>query len=139
MTKYQPRNDLVLVLPDDAEKMRGTLIIPESAVKLPTRGTVVAVGPGYIISDGSRQPLDIKEHDRIDFAFGPGTQSRDIDGVMHFLMRETDVVAIVTQEPIPEVLPPTADEAGVEDPPDDPGVSVHDRPTNPARLIIAAR
>lgn len=103
MTSFQPRNDLVLIQPDEAAKMRGRLHVPSAYVHVPTRGTVIAVGPGYLLADGTRAAPDLGVGDRVEFALQPGDAIRMLDGCEHFLLKETQVLAIVADEPLPDV------------------------------------
>jgi chaperonin GroES len=116
MTKLHPRNNHVLLLPDEGEKMKGKLYIPESAVVIPTRGTIMAVGPGYLLADGTRSEMDLREGDRVEFHAGPGHPIREIDGEVYFILREDEVICKVTDEPIPEMAMPDEPEEPVVDP-----------------------
>jgi len=116
MTTLLPRNNHVLILPDEGEAMRGKLFIPESAVKIPTRGTVVAVGPGYLLEDGTRGKMDLEVDDRVEFHAGPGHPIREVEGMMHFILKEEEVIAKVIGEPPAEMaLPGDGDADGDTD------------------------
>jgi co-chaperonin GroES (HSP10) len=46
--KIHPLEDRAVILPtEEAESMRGPLYIPDTAKEKPTRGEVIAVGPGF--------------------------------------------------------------------------------------------
>lgn len=110
MTKYHPRNTQVLVLPDGGKTKDRGLIVPEAYVKIPSVGTAVEVGPGFILENGERGKLDLEPNTRVDFILHAGTQAREIDGVLHYLMPESDILAIITDEPIPEPVMPGDEE-----------------------------
>lgn len=118
MTDFHPRNDYVLVIPDESERMKGKLYLPESAVKRPTRGTVVAVGPGYLLADGTRSAMDLKPDDRVEFVMQHGQPFVDLDGEPHLVFKEVEVLGTLTGEPDPEMLDPDAD-ADADDTGDD--------------------
>ena len=94
-TKVQPLQDRVLVKRLDAEEEKvGGIIIPDTAKEKPQEGEVVAVGPGKVTDDGKRQPLGVKEGDKILFAKYAGTEVK-IDGEDLLVMREDDVLAVL--------------------------------------------
>jgi chaperonin GroES len=109
MTTFHPRNDNVLVLPDDAKTMQGYLYLPPTAAQ-PTRGTVIAVGPGYLLADGTRSDVELTPGDRIEFQVPQGHPIVDVDGQAHFVLKEIDIIAVVTDEPPAEVCMPDGEE-----------------------------
>ena len=80
----------------EEEKTKGGIIIPDSAKEKPIEGLVVAVGSGKTLDDGSLRKVDLKEGDRILFGKYSGTEVK-IDGEEHVLLREDDVLAVVTK------------------------------------------
>ena len=94
-TKVQPLQDRILVKRLDAEEEKvGGIIIPDTAKEKPQEGEVVAVGPGKVTDDGKRQPVGVKEGDKIIFAKYAGTEVK-IDGEDLLVMREDDVLAVL--------------------------------------------
>ena len=66
--KFKPLKDRVLVkYSEEAEKSSGGLYIPDTAKEKPTKGEVIAVGPGRITDDGKLQKMDIKTGDTVLF------------------------------------------------------------------------
>jgi len=66
--KIRPLQDRVIVRRvKEEEKTKGGLFIPDTAKEKPIEGTVVAVGNGKVLEDGSVRKLDIKQGDRILF------------------------------------------------------------------------
>ena len=56
--KVRPLADRILVKREDAsETVRGGIIIPDTAKEKPQEGKVVAVGPGRIDEDGTKDRL----------------------------------------------------------------------------------
>lgn len=108
MTTIIPRNDNVLVRPDDAEKMRGTLHLPASAIHHKTRGSVVAVGPGVKMTDGTWMPLDLEIDARVEFNRNAHLAVIDFDGIDHFMFHESAILAVVGDEPQPEISMPAS-------------------------------
>lgn len=94
----KPLNDRVLVKRlESEEKTAGGLYIPDTAKEKPSRGEVVAVGPGKHTDDGKLIPMSVKAGDTVLFNKYAGTEVK-LDGVEHLVMREDDILAIITGE-----------------------------------------
>lgn len=91
----KPLNDRVLVkrLESD-EKTAGGLYIPDTAKEKPSKGEVVAAGPGKTADDGKKIPMTVKAGDTVLFNKYAGTEIK-LDGVEHLVMREDDILAII--------------------------------------------
>jgi len=93
--KLKPLNDRVLVKRlESEEKTAGGLYIPDTAKEKPSRGKVVAAGPGKLADDGKRAALAVKAGDLVLFNKYAGTEI-SIDGEEHLVMREDDILAII--------------------------------------------
>jgi len=93
--KVRPLHDRILVKRiEDEETKEGTIIIPDTAKEKPQEGKVVSAGSGKILEDGKRQPLEVKEGDRILFGKYAGTEVK-INGEELLMMREDDVLGII--------------------------------------------
>lgn len=96
--KVTPLADRVLVKRVDSEaKTKGGLFIPDSAKEKPAEGLVLAVGSGKALDDGSRAELVVKEGDRVLFGKYSGTEIK-IEGVEHLILREDDILGIVSED-----------------------------------------
>ncbi len=94
--KIRPLNDRVLVSRlEEEQKTSGGIIIPETAKEKPQEGKVIAVGPGKVDEDGKRIGMDVKVGDRILFGKYSGNEVK-IDGVEHLIMREEDILAVLS-------------------------------------------
>ena len=94
--KVQPLADRVVVQPaSEGEEMRGGLYIPDTAKEKPSQGTIVAVGPGRLSEDGTRLELDVKVGDKVLYGKYSGTDVT-LDGAEYLILRETDVLAIIS-------------------------------------------
>jgi chaperonin GroES len=92
--KIRPLNDRVLVRRKDEEtKTAGGIVLPDSAQEKPMQGTVIAVGNGKVISDGSVRALDVKVNDVVLFGKYAGTEIK-VNGEELLMMREEDILAI---------------------------------------------
>ena len=66
--KIKPLYDRIMVKIDNPEeKTEGGIILPEGSQEKPQQGTVVSVGHGRLLEDGTVKPLDIKEGDVVLF------------------------------------------------------------------------
>ena len=94
-TKIQPLSDRVVVKPlDEAEQMKGSIYIPDTAKEKPSQGEVVAVGPGKVSDEGARLEMDVSVGDKILYGKYSGTDIT-LDGEEYLILRESDVLAIV--------------------------------------------
>lgn len=95
--KIRPLQDRVLVkrVPE-AEKTKGGIIIPDTAKEKPIEGKVVAVGNGKVQEDGTVRKLDVQVDDTVLFGKYGGTEVQ-IDGEEHLILREEDILGVVTK------------------------------------------
>ena len=93
--KLKPLNDRVLVKRLEGEdKTAGGLYIPDTAKEKPSKGEVVAVGPGKTADDGKAIAMTVKAGDKVLFNKYAGTEIK-LDGVEHLVMREDDILAVI--------------------------------------------
>ena len=93
--KLKPLNDRVLVKRlESEEKTAGGLFIPDTAKEKPSKGQVVAVGPGKYGDDGKRMAMAVKKGDTVLFSKYSGTEVK-LDGEDHLVLREDDILAII--------------------------------------------
>src|SRR3990170_8490484 len=91
----QPLGDKVVVERDEMEeKTKGGIYIPDAAKDKPTRGTIIAVGTGKVLDDGTRGEMQVKKGDRILFtSYAP--EQINIGDDEYLLMSETDILAVI--------------------------------------------
>jgi len=91
----QPLGDKVVVARDESEDVTaGGIVLPDSAQDKPSRGTIVAVGTGKLLDDGSRGEMQVKKGNRILFSsYAPETIN--IDDEEFLLMSESDILAVI--------------------------------------------
>ena len=93
--KLMPLTDRVLVKRlESEEKTAGGLYIPDTAKEKPSKGEVVAAGPGKTADAGKRIAMAVKAGDVELFNKYAGTEVK-LDGVEHLVMREDDILAII--------------------------------------------
>jgi len=94
-TKVKPLYDRVLIKRvENEEKVRGGIIIPDTAKEKPMEGKVIAVGTGKLDDNGKRIPLEVKVGDRILFGKYAGTEIK-IDDEEHIILPEHEILGIV--------------------------------------------
>ena len=94
-TTFTPLHDRILVRRiEEAETVRGGIIIPDSAKEKPQEGKVIAAGKGKSNDEGKIFPLDVKAGDSVLFGKYAGTEIK-IDGEEFLIMREEEILGIV--------------------------------------------
>jgi len=96
--KARPLHDrVVLKRIEEKETVKGGIIIPDTAKEKPMEGQVIAAGPGKILEDGKRSPMDVKAGDRVLFGKYAGTEIK-IDDEDYVIMREEEILAVLQKE-----------------------------------------
>ena len=91
----QPLGDRLIVeaLEEEATTASG-IVLPDTAVEKPQRGSVMAVGPGGRDEDGEYIPMDVEVGDEIIYSKYGGTEVKvGADDLL--ILRESDVLAKV--------------------------------------------
>lgn len=90
--KLKPLGDRVIIKPLEKEEVsRGGIILPDTAKEKPQEGEVIAVGPGKLLDDGTRVPLEVKVGDIVIFAKYGGTEIKLNDEKV-LIMHESDIM-----------------------------------------------
>ena len=97
MIALRPLGDRVIVKPlAREEKTKAGIYLPDTASKeKPMEGTVIAVGPGRLMDDGRRTPIDVKAGDRIVFAKYAGTEFKTENDEEYLIISEKDIMAVI--------------------------------------------
>src|SRR5947199_6823629 len=89
--KLRPLQDRVIVRQSSAEeKTASGIVLPDSAKEKPTKGKVIAVGPGKLDDNGRPMELGLRVGDTVYYGKYSGTEV-EIDGDKLVILRETDV------------------------------------------------
>ena len=92
-SKIRPLDDRVVVKPVEAEeRTAGGIVLPDAAQDKPQRGEVVAVGDGYVKSDGEKVALTVQDGDKVIFSSYAGEEIQIGDEEL-LLLRESDILA----------------------------------------------
>jgi chaperonin GroES len=96
--KVKPLGDRIVIRRFEAdEKTAGGILLPDSAKNKPQKGKVLAIGPGKMLKDGTRRPLQVKEGDTVLFTNWAGDEFKQSHGDNILLMREEDVLAVLKE------------------------------------------
>ncbi len=95
--KLKPLGDRVIVRAIEEEETTASgLVLPDTAKEKPQKGKVIAVGDGKWDEDGEKRvPLDVSVDDEVLYSKYGGTEIK-VDGEDLLVLRESDVLAIVT-------------------------------------------
>ena len=93
--KLQPLGDRVVVEREEGEsRTAGGIVLPDSAKDKPSRGTIISIGSGRLLDDGTRSKMQVKAGDRVLFTSYAGETFRVGDDEL-LLMREDDILAVL--------------------------------------------
>ena len=91
----RPLGDRVVVKPTPTEeKTKSGIVLPDTAKEKPQEGEVIALGPGRVLENGQKVPIDLKIGDKVLFSKYAGTEIK-IDDVEYLIMRESDILGVV--------------------------------------------
>jgi chaperonin GroES len=94
-TKLRPLGDRCVIQPTPREEMtKSGIVLPDTAKEKPQEGTILAAGPGKIGDDGKREPMDVKEGQKVLYAKYAGTEFK-IDNEELLIVSQKDILAIV--------------------------------------------
>src|SRR5690348_12453526 len=92
----KPLGDRVVVKAKLNDEMTSSgIVLPDTASEKPQEGSVLSVGPGRVLESGKRVEMDVKAGDSVLFAKYSATEVK-LDGDEYLVLRETDLLAIVT-------------------------------------------
>ena len=91
----RPLQDRVIIKRMEEETTSvGGIVIPDSATEKPIRGEVIAVGPGKVLDNGDKRPLDINVGDAVLFGKYSGTEVK-LNEEELLVMREEDILGVI--------------------------------------------
>ena len=96
-TNIRPLGDRVVVKAvERAEQTKSGLFLPDTAQEKPQEALVVAVGPGKLLDDGTRTPIDLKVGDKVLYSKYAGTEIKQLDEEF-LILRESDILAVIME------------------------------------------
>jgi chaperonin GroES len=94
-TKLRPLSDRVIVKQSEAEeKTKSGIVLPDTAKEKPTKGKVVAVGPGKLNDKGKPMDIGLRAGDTVYYGKYSGTDV-EVDGEKYVILRESDVLGVL--------------------------------------------
>ncbi|MEO6519324.1 MAG: co-chaperone GroES [Pseudoxanthomonas sp.] len=95
MSNIKPLYDRVVIKRVEEEKLSaGGIVIPDSATEKPIKGSVIAVGDGKALDNGSVRAPKVKVGDQVLFGKYSGTEVK-LDGTDLLVVKEDDIFAIL--------------------------------------------
>jgi chaperonin GroES len=93
--KLKPLQDRVIVKQSEAEtKTASGIVLPDAAKEKPTKGKVIAVGPGKLDDKGKAMTLSVKNGDTVYYGKYSGTDV-EVDGEKFVILREQDILGVL--------------------------------------------
>lgn len=93
--KLKPLNDRVIVRRFEAEETtKSGIVLPDAAKEKPTRGKILAAGPGSLDDNGKRSPLSVKVGDTVVYGKWSGTEV-EYDGEKFVILKESDLLGVM--------------------------------------------
>ena len=93
--KLRPLQDRVIVKQSEAEeKTKSGILLPDAAKEKPTKGKVVAVGPGKLDDKGKPMEIGLRVGDTVYYGKYSGTDV-EVDGQKLVILREPDILGVL--------------------------------------------
>jgi len=91
----RPLHDHVVVKAQKEETMtKSGIVIPDTAKEKPEQGKVIAVGPGEMLSSGTRVPVSVKVGDMVLFKkYSP--DEIKVNAEEFLVIRDKDILAVI--------------------------------------------
>ena len=90
----RPLGDRIVLKPGKEEEVtRGGIVLPDSARKKPREGEVLAVGPGKLLENGERAPVEVSVGDTVIYSEYGGTII-EIGNDEYVILDEASVLAV---------------------------------------------
>ena len=91
----RPLGEKVLIKRLEAEETtKGGIVLPDTAKEKPQKGTILALGDGRMLKDGTRGEFQVAVGDKVLFASYAGTEIK-VNGEEYMLMDESDILAVL--------------------------------------------
>ena len=94
-TSLKPLGDRLVVRPTPREEMtKSGIVLPDTAKERPQEGTILSVGPGRTLDDGSREAMEVQAGQKILFQKYAGTEFKLEDEEL-LILSQKDVLAVI--------------------------------------------
>jgi len=93
----KPLADRVVVEPLEEEQKTSTgVYLPDSAQERPSKGTIIAIGPGRLDENGKRIAMEVKVGDKVLYAKYGGTEVKVGEKDL-LVLKESDILAVMQE------------------------------------------
>ncbi len=90
-----PIGDRVVVKPLTRDEVtKSGLVLPDTAQEKPQEGEILAVGPGRVMDNGRKIPMELAKGDKVVYARYAGTEFK-IDDDELLILTERDILAVL--------------------------------------------
>ena len=94
-TQLKPLGDRLVVKPTPREeRTKSGIVLPDTAKERPQEGTVLSVGPGRTLDDGTREAMEVGEGDKVLFQKYAGTEFK-LDEEDLLILSQKDILAVI--------------------------------------------
>jgi chaperonin GroES len=94
-TSLKPLGDRLVVQPTPREEMtKSGIVLPDTAKERPQEGTIISVGPGRTLDDGSREAMEVQAGQKVLFQKYAGTEFK-LDDEELLILSQKDVLAVI--------------------------------------------
>ncbi len=91
----RPLGDRVVVKASTREAVtKSGIVLPDTAKEKPQEGEILAVGPGKVLDNGKRTPLEVQVGQRVLFAKYAGSEVK-VNDQEYLILRESDIMGII--------------------------------------------
>ena len=92
---FRPLGDRVLVQRvEEAEQIRGGIVIPDTAKEKPQECVVIAVGTGKVLDSGLKVAMSVKAGDKVLFGKYSGSEIK-LNDEEYLIMSEGEILGIL--------------------------------------------
>jgi chaperonin GroES len=94
-TQLKPLGDRIVVKPTPREEMtKSGIVLPDTAKERPQEGTILSVGPGRTLDDGTREPMEVSPGQKVLFQKYAGTEFK-LDEEDLLILSQKDILAVL--------------------------------------------
>lgn len=93
----KPLGERVVIKQTASEEVTASgIVLPDTAKEKPQQGKVLAVGPGKLLDNGNRAPVDVQVGDIVLFAKYAGSEFKYENEDYMILNSERDILAVLS-------------------------------------------
>ena len=93
----KPLGDRIVVTALESESTTpGGIVLPDTAKEKPQRGEVLAVGPGKLLDNGTRNAVDVQVGDHVVYGKYGGTEIK-VGGEEVIILRADDILGVIVK------------------------------------------